>query len=178
MAGQAAIDDPAILLDFRRSLIACLGRAQRALEGMQAGIQRTEVWLQQERGPAANRRLRQTENRLGEAKVAWLEATTRIGTELPRAHESEERDYRQARAVHAAAEETLQQVRRWQLRLPRESAEALAIIHRTLGELQRLGPQAITRLDRLIAELDAYHRTASDRSENGPADAAGGPDDG
>jgi len=156
MAKHAALHDPEVLLDFRRALIDCLARARRALEGMQSSIQRTGVWLRDERAPQSKRQLLQAEARFGEAKIAYQEAKSRIGDQMARSHETEERAFLQARRQLEDVSERMQLIQRWLVALPRESAEGVALVRRAHNTVEEVGPRAVARLDEMIAGIERY----------------------
>jgi hypothetical protein len=156
VARYAALDDPEVLLELRRSLIDCLTRASHALDRIENSIQQTETWLRDDRAPAVKRQLLQTETRFGESRIAYAEAKSRLGNDMARSHETEERDFLRARAAFQQTEELMRRIQGWMIRLPREASEPMGLIRRARHTLEQVGPQAVARLDSMIASIERY----------------------
>ncbi len=154
---KAALDDGEVLLELRRNLIDSFGRARRALDGIDNAYKRTETWLRDDRARSVSLLLRRQEERFSETKIALLEAKTRIGDQRARMHETEEQDFRRARAQCEETTAMMKRIQLWLIKMPREIAEPIAKLKRACNAIDDLTPKSIAHLDNKIEAIEIYH---------------------
>jgi hypothetical protein len=159
MDTRASISDGDALLELRRNLIDCFARAGRALDSIETSARRSESWLRDDRARTVSKELRRDENRFSEAKIALMEAKTQIGDQRARAHETEERDFKRARAQLEQTEALMQRIKSWLVTMPRELSEPLTVVRRARHSVDDVGPKAIAHLDNMIEAIEKYQST-------------------
>lgn len=143
--------------EFRPTLVKFAEQARQAIGEVQAEVQRTMAWLEQEQGPFWQRQIRKCHEQVRQAKLALnqkrMYASPTGGRQTA---VDEERALKRAKRRLEIAEEKLKLVQRWRRELDREWA-------RQQGQLQRLGrsadheiPRAIALLERMSRSLEAY----------------------
>ncbi len=157
MYKRASLDDPEVLLELRRRIIDLVARVRKMLNEANTAKLRAELWLRDERARGVKQQVLKHETRLGETRIALQAVSSRIGNPMARSHETEERNYVQARLQFEQTTVLMQNISRWLIKLPRELAEPTATLQHCNGTLDQLEQQAVAQLDHMIAAIERYH---------------------
>jgi hypothetical protein len=154
---RASLDNPEVLLELRRRIIDLVARVRNMLNEANTVRLRAELWLRDERARGVKQQLLKHETRLGEARIALQAVSSRIGNPMARSHETEERNYVQARVQFEQTAVLMENISRWLIKLPRELAGPAGTLQHGSGTIDQLEQQAVAQLDHMIAAIERYH---------------------
>ena len=157
----AHLSDPELLRTFRRRLAEILAGGRAALGGSANDVVRIVDWLRNDQQAYWKRQIRDREEAYQAARREWLVVEAEVNAPASRgprrASSIDERvAMDKARRRRDEAEERLEIVRKWLLRIERDCAP---LVHVCLGgdlALHELGAKADRRLNGLIAGVEEY----------------------
>ena len=159
MGEQAKVADVDTIERFRASLLIAAEAFGLALEEAEGDVERTQLWLENDRRDAWTKRIRKAQDEVVICKSALFRKQEIKAT--PEARPSvvdEKKALDRARRRLELAEEKLKATKRWSIELPRQAIVfkgALSPMH-TL--LDRDLPRANAMLKRMTEHLEAYLR--------------------
>jgi hypothetical protein len=165
------------LKDFRRAFAEFRTLASTALNEAHAHVRRTTTWVEHEQPSYWKNERRKRANRLAEAKTELFRAQVAAGDQQVSAT-LERRAVQRAEAALDEAETKLANAKRWRRLLERETILYQAECQRLARALDADCPQALSRLEKMVAALERYVQLAAPALEpQTGAPAAPGPDD-
>ncbi len=154
--------DPEVIRTFRARLAVFVGICGSALGSRASELNRTRDWLRGEQLPHWRRQLIRREELFQQARRAWLDAESEVSDQMstrgPRKPSSiEERvAMERARRLRDEADERLETIRRWLLRLDQDGDPLLLACQGHECDLRDRGVRALARLDALSERVDDY----------------------
>lgn len=156
MAGNANIDDPAVLLDLRRALILLGEDCQRAVDQGLQDCSRLESWLRGDQLPECRRAGTRAEQRYSEARIRYLAAKNAPSQLGPQPIEDQERDYKRTRAKLEELQARMQRISSCLNKFPREVEQSAALARMARGRMEDQVRSAVARLDHMLESLADY----------------------
>lgn len=171
----ANLSGPEVIRDFRPRLAAFLHTCRSTLGDRSGALARMKDWLRCEQGPYWKSQIRRREEDYEAARRRWLEAEGDVqaaehGRGSGKQSSVDERiAMDRARRRKEEAEQKLEAVRRWLLRLEKDGEPLAHACQVQDFALRELGEKALARLDRLAGDVEAYLERGP-----GPRPAGGG----
>ena len=167
----ARLSDPELLRTFRSRFAEILAEGHAALGGGGNDVVRIEDWLRSDQQAYWKRQIRDREEAYQTARREWLVAEAEVNAPTsrgPRRERSiEERlAMDKARRRRDEAEEKLEVVRKWLLRIERDCAPLVHVCRSSDLALHELGAKADRRLGELIAGVEEYLALQNPRTGN------------
>ncbi len=160
---SADLADAQVLRDFRAKLGKFVQTTTAALGGSDGDLRRVLDWMQGEQLPLWKRQLREREEIFQQARRTWLDAENDVRGGLNsrgphKASSIEERVLMQkAQRRRDEAEEKLEHIRRWLIRIEQDCSPLIAQCRNHDLALRDLGERALAKLERLASDIDTYH---------------------
>ena len=157
MSTGAHVDSIDALKSFRVALIKFAEEANVALATAESELQRTIGWLERDQLSFWQMQIRKRQELLGRAQEAlrmkklFPDASGRFPTPI-----EEEKAVRRAKAILEEAEQKLANTKRWGRTLQREAMNYKGGVARLSTWVGSEVPVAISRLDRMVSNLEAY----------------------
>ena len=157
----AHLSDPELLRIFRNRFAKILAAGRAALAGGGNDVVRIEDWLRSDQQAYWKRQVRDREEAYQAARRVWLVAEAEVNAPAGRGPRRESSlDERiamdKARRRRDEAEEKLELVRTWLLRIERDCAPLVHVCRSSDLALHDLGAEADHRLATLIAGVEEY----------------------
>jgi hypothetical protein len=176
MADVARVESVDALRALKTALFKFADAANTAIDDADSEVQRTITWLETEQTTYWQGQIRKATEAVTRAKEAvrmkklFKDATGRPGSAV-----DEEKALSLAIRRLDAAQEKLQNVRRWMGRLRKEVPGYRGQVQRLATSVQSGIPVAASHLDKLTRSLEAYINLAGPAAEvAAPAEASGG----
>jgi hypothetical protein len=158
MSNFARVESIDVLKQFRASLCKFAEAAMLALAEAGGEVQRTDLWLKQDRRRYWQKELRKRTDQFLRAKLE-LERK-RVYEKSPLGGKmscvEEKKAFAAAKRRLEEAEEKMQNVQRWIPRLEKEAFTYQGVSQGLTGNLEIKVPNALARLDNMITALEAY----------------------
>jgi len=158
MGKQAKIDSVAALKGFRASVVRFAHAATSAIEELDMQLQRTLIWLQQDRYPYWKARVQQASEAYAQAKIALNQQIVfeRAVQGTPSSCIDARKALSKAEQRLSDAQAGLEGVRRWVQEIDRQLNQYRARVNGLKRIIDSEVPRAIARLDRMVDSLQAY----------------------
>jgi len=158
MSQEARISSILVLKELRAALGTFGETAARALEEASTEIQRARQWLLEDRYRYWKTQVQVRTERFARAKIALKqkEVFDRTLGGTPTSCVDERKAVKIAEARLREAEHKFRRVQAWSLRIEKEMSDYRGATQRLLSAIEVDIPNARTRLDNMIASLEAY----------------------
>jgi len=174
MGGQARINSSAVLTEFRASLATFASVAAVALDEAGTDIQRTLLWLREDRRRYWQAQVQTRTQQYTQAKLA-LKQREVLDRAIAGTHSScveERRALQIAEKRLREAEHKSRLVRIYSNQLDKESLEYKGAIHGLINAIEADIPNACASLDRMVDSLEKYVALAPPEMALGPRENA------
>ncbi|HNS21310.1 MAG TPA: hypothetical protein PKH24_12475 [Sedimentisphaerales bacterium] len=158
MSGQARVDSFGALRQFRASLATFASVASVALDEASTDIQRTLLWLREDRNRYWKQQVQTRSQQYTQARLA-LKQHEVLDRAIAGTHSScveERRALRIAERRLRDAENTFRLVRIYSTQIERESLDYKGAIHGLVNAIEVEIPNACASLDRMVDSLEQY----------------------
>jgi hypothetical protein len=164
MADRARVYSSEALRDIKAALLEFTEAVNLVLTSVDADINRMSHWLSHDRPGHWKREVRKREDQVQEAHGAVMRKRI-ISAPEPASVVEEQKALQKTKQRLADAQIKLGNVRRWAPTFEREALLYKGSVRGLAEMLHRDIPAAISRLDRMVASLEAYERVAPPRAE-------------
>jgi uncharacterized protein YukE len=153
---SAEISSPDVIKEFRVSFLRFEERGKQAVSGVRSDCERIVEWLRHEQLMYWKQELRKSEEKVREARSAYLLA--RHGADALRkpSYIEEEKALRKAERRKEEAERKIEAVKKWGMLLEQQVRKLMGPINNFAGALDSAAPLARSRLDHMVQNLEDY----------------------
>lgn len=155
---RANIASAEILQRLRQAIILLTEEVERATSAANQDAARILDWLQQQQLPEARRSCTRQEQRVNEARIAYLAAKHQRSAAGPQPYEDVERSYRRATAQFEELQHRLHTITSSLTHLPRTLEQPLAALRRSSSRMLEGAQAAVARLDQMHDDLVTYQQ--------------------
>ncbi len=176
MSGQARVDSFSVLRQFRASLATFASVAAVALDEAGTDIQRTLLWLREDRHRYWKAQVQTRAQQHTQAKLA-LKQREILDRAIAGTHSScveERRALQIAERRLRQAEYTFRLVRVYRNQIEKESLDYKGAIHGLINAIEAEIPNACASLDRMVDSLEKYVAIAPPEAGLAPSDGTEG----
>jgi hypothetical protein len=144
------------MFEFRAALVKFHESARASLDSMRFEVLRALDWLQHDRGPYWQQKVRDGFDDVAQARIQLENCRRRVVAGNKPACIEEQIELRNSRLRLQLAQEKVEIVRRWIGQLTQASEEFRGRIGQLGVSVENDVPEMITLLDRMLASLEAY----------------------
>ncbi len=156
MSDSANVTSIEAIADFKGALLRFEEGAAHALSALQQEIYRALDWLENDRPAYWQEQIRTGHDKVTETRVNYERCRMQtVGGQRPACLEEKEA-WRSAKQRLATAQEKLETVRRWTIKVHQEVDEYRGRIGRLQRCIETDVPQMVALLERMLDSLDAY----------------------
>ncbi|MCE9581311.1 MAG: hypothetical protein K8T20_02220 [Planctomycetes bacterium] len=158
--GPARIQSPDILRIFRGRLVVYDDATRNALMGVDATLKRTAEWLKGEQQLHWKKELRRHENAVNLAQNEYNRVKMSASGSASNAVLDAKKVLDKAKRLKEEAEKKLDATKRWATRFAADTEKLVAAVRSFEVLLDETTPKALSRLDRMVENLEEYLRTS------------------
>jgi hypothetical protein len=165
MADSARVESLELLTGFQTVLWKFQASVNSALGDAESELRRTTLWLEIEQDTYWKDQIRKRHTAVERAKEAVrMKKLFKDHSGHPQSAVEEQKELQRATARLAEAQQKLANVRKWIGALQKEVELYKGSVQRLATSVESLVPQAVSHLDRLVTELQAYAAVATETS--------------
>ena len=162
----AHIHSPETIRKFRSQFVKFDGECRQALASVSGDVSSVGEWLRREQLAHWKRELRRREELVQQARLDYLRVTQGDKYLEKQTGVDERKILERAQRAKQEAEQKIEKVKRWIWTLDQKTGKLLQPCSTFSSLLERLTPQALGRLDRMLDRLDEYLRPSGGPPSN------------